>query len=119
MNNLGRNGIIVPGQSLVVPSTKKPKSAKSAAEGTSTSLASASTASVKAVGSTTNNSPLDAVLDVAPQSVDRDGKIVYVIYVEPEETLGHYSDWLRLGTISPIRGSTRAINRSRSISRIS
>lgn len=103
MNNLGRKGVIVPGQSLVVPSTKTPKPAKKAAKATTTSVAGTGTTAVRAVAGPTNNSPLDAVLDVAPQSVDRGGQIVYVIYVEPEETLGHYSDWLRLGTISPIR----------------
>jgi len=32
----------------------------------------------------------------------QDGRTVYRINVEPEETLGHYSDWLRLGGVQKI-----------------
>ena len=32
-----------------------------------------------------------------------DGRTLYRINVEPEETLGHYSDWLRLGGVESIR----------------
>ncbi len=41
-------------------------------------------------------------MDLSIQVSRLDGQTVYRINVEPEETLGHYSDWLRLGGVKRI-----------------
>ena len=46
---------------------------------------------------------LDQPFNLAVQTSVLDGKKIYRINVEPEETLGHYSDWLRLGGTEEIR----------------
>ena len=48
-------------------------------------------------------SPLDRPIDLSVQRSAVDGRTLYRINVEPEETLGHYSDWLRLGGVESIR----------------
>ena len=47
--------------------------------------------------------PLDQDIEFRVQTTERGGERVYRINVEPGETLGHYSDWLRLGGIAAIR----------------
>lgn len=48
-------------------------------------------------------SPLDRPVDLSIQMAGVNGKTVYRINIEPEETLGHYSDWLRLGGVKKLR----------------
>ena len=48
-------------------------------------------------------SPLDQPVDLSVQTAGVNGKTVYRINIEPEETLGHYSDWLRLGGVKKLR----------------
>ncbi|MDG2236541.1 MAG: hypothetical protein P8L34_01995, partial [Arenicellales bacterium] len=48
-------------------------------------------------------SPLDRPIDLSVQTAGVNGKTVYRINIEPEETLGHYSDWLRLGGVKKLR----------------
>ncbi|MBT5887455.1 MAG: LysM peptidoglycan-binding domain-containing protein [Acidiferrobacteraceae bacterium] len=48
-------------------------------------------------------SPLDRPVDLSVQTAGVNGKTVYRINIEPEETLGHYSDWLRLGGVKKLR----------------
>jgi LysM repeat protein len=48
-------------------------------------------------------SPLDRPVDLSIQTAGVNGKTVYRINIEPEETLGHYSDWLRLGGVKKLR----------------
>jgi hypothetical protein len=48
-------------------------------------------------------SPLDRPIDLSVQTAGVNGKTVYRINIEPEETLGHYSDWLRLGGVKQLR----------------
>jgi LysM repeat protein len=48
-------------------------------------------------------SPLDRPIDFSIQTAAVEGRTLYRINVEPEETLGHYSDWLRLGSVKKIR----------------
>ena len=48
-------------------------------------------------------SPFDRPIDLSVQRSAVDGRTLYRINVEPEETLGHYSDWLRLGGVKSIR----------------
>ena len=47
--------------------------------------------------------PLDQDIEFRIQATEQAGKRVYRINIEPGETLGHYSDWLRLGSIAAIR----------------
>ena len=47
--------------------------------------------------------PLDQDIEFRIQATEQAGKWVYRINIEPGETLGHYSDWLRLGGIAAIR----------------
>ena len=47
-------------------------------------------------------SPLDTPVDLSIQVSSREGETIYRINIEPEETLGHYSDWLRLGGVKRI-----------------
>ncbi|MEC7790838.1 MAG: LysM peptidoglycan-binding domain-containing protein [Pseudomonadota bacterium] len=47
--------------------------------------------------------PLDQDIEFRIQATEQAGKRVYRINIEPGETLGHYSDWLRLGGIAAIR----------------
>jgi hypothetical protein len=47
--------------------------------------------------------PLDQDVEFRVQVTERAGKRIYRINIEPSETLGHYSDWLRLGGIAAIR----------------
>ncbi|GIS91602.1 MAG: hypothetical protein CM1200mP20_16430 [Pseudomonadota bacterium] len=47
---------------------------------------------------------LDQDIEFSVQVTSRDGNQVYRINVEANETLGHYSDWLKLlGVLGPIR----------------
>ncbi|GIT54440.1 MAG: hypothetical protein Ct9H300mP16_16000 [Pseudomonadota bacterium] len=46
---------------------------------------------------------LDQDIEFSVQVTSRDGNQVYRINVEANETLGHYSDWLKLGGVGPIR----------------
>ena len=47
--------------------------------------------------------PLDQDIEIRLQVTEQAGERVYRINIEPGETLGHYSDWLRLGGIAAIR----------------
>ena len=47
--------------------------------------------------------PLDREIDLDVQIAGINGERVYRINIEPEETLGHYSDWLRLGGVKMLR----------------
>ena len=47
--------------------------------------------------------PLDQEIDLTIQTASRNGGVIYRINVEPEETLGHYSDWLKSGGTTSIR----------------
>ncbi|GJL81783.1 MAG: hypothetical protein DHS20C01_14170 [marine bacterium B5-7] len=47
-------------------------------------------------------SPLDGEIDLAVLSRTRNGVLQNYILVESEETLGHYADWLGIGSMSPI-----------------
>ena len=47
--------------------------------------------------------PLDQEIDLTIQTASRNGGVIFRINVEPEETLGHYSDWLKSGGTTSIR----------------
>ena len=114
-NGLQTASIIVPGQALRLPGNAQNRRSSSTDSGAddsgSTEVSSkqgqpdtASTASSEAVTPPSRViEPLDQDIEFRIQATEQAGKRVYRINIEPGETLGHYSDWLRLGGIAAIR----------------
>ena len=122
-NGLQTASIIVPGQALRLPGNAKNRRSSSTVSGAgvsklisaddsgSTDVSSkqdqpdtASAASSEAVTPPSHViEPLDQDVEFRIQATEQAGKRVYRINIEPGETLGHYSDWLRLGGIAAIR----------------
>ena len=122
-NGLQTASIIVPGQALRLPGNAQNRRSSSTVSGAgvsklisaddsgSTEVSSkqgqpdtASTASSEAVTPPSRViEPLDQDIEFRIQATEQAGKRVYRINIEPGETLGHYSDWLRLGGIAAIR----------------
>ena len=122
-NGLKTASIIVPGQALRLPGNAQNRRSSSTVSGAgvsklisaddsgSTEVSSkqgqpdtASTASSEAVTPPSRViEPLDQDIEFRIQATEQAGKRVYRINIEPGETLGHYSDWLRLGGIAAIR----------------
>ena len=122
-NGLRTASIIVPGQALRLPGNAQNRRSSSTVSGAgvsklisaddsgSTEVSSkqgqpdtASTASSEAVTPPSRViEPLDQDIEFRIQATEQAGKRVYRINIEPGETLGHYSDWLRLGGIAAIR----------------
>ena len=118
-NALGKEALIRPGQSLTImgvpaslarsysPSSKVAKVAVASVEAKSSADAAWSKIA-ESVGDSSGSglsgvSPLDRPIDLSVQTSAVDGRTLYRINVEPEETLGHYSDWLHLGGVTKIR----------------
>ncbi|MCP4830268.1 MAG: LysM peptidoglycan-binding domain-containing protein [Proteobacteria bacterium] len=124
-NALGTDAVIRPGQILQLagvptvlaravaaavpkPSVKLPAAPATATldQGTGDSggsqIADKKTPAPEALA-TTKISPLDQPIDLSIQTAGVNGETVYRINIEPEETLGHYSDWLRLGGVKKLR----------------
>ncbi|HSH43164.1 MAG TPA: LysM peptidoglycan-binding domain-containing protein [Arenicellales bacterium] len=90
VNGLGRQAVIRPGRKLRIPGLRH-----------DTQIADA-----EGAGESGSNIPLPEVMadiDVAVRVVDRDGGARYLTTVLPEETLGHYADWLGLGGTTALR----------------
>jgi len=118
-NQLGKEALIRPGQSLNIagvpanlarsyspPSveTKTDSSSGGAAPSTDPAWPEITSGSNSSSGpELTDVSPLDRPIDLSVQTSAVNGETLYRINVEPEETLGHYSDWLRLGGVRKIR----------------
>ena len=122
-NGLQMTSIIVPGQALRLPGNAQNRRSSSTVSGAgvsklisaddsgSTEVSSkqgqpetASAASSEAVTPPSRVlEPLDQDIEFRIQATEQAGKRVYRINIEPGETLGHYSDWLRLGGIAAIR----------------
>lgn len=134
LNNLGRRALIRVGQKLEIPenAAKATVLASKPAE-KKVQVAVAETKSVD--GANSSRSSSDSLNDTAAQvmpdssrvfqqlidniSVDvvagrKDGKWVFSIFVEPEETMGHYADWLGIGSTRTIR-NLNGIRSSRQI----
>ena len=115
-NNLKVSALIAPGDKLKIPG-KKPIENKAVSASvaepvmlTSTLLLGATELSDGPPDPTpalaqrgVSVSPLDRPVDLSVQTAGVNGKTVYRINIEPEETLGHYSDWLRLGGVKKLR----------------
>ena len=122
-NGLRTASIIVPGQALRLPGNAQNRRSSSTVSGAGVSkLISADDSGSTGVSSkqgqpdtasTTSSEavippsrviePLDQDIEFRIQATEQAGKRVYRINIEPGETLGHYSDWLRLGGIAAIR----------------
>lgn len=122
-NGLQTASIIVPGQALRLPGNAQNRRSSSTVSGAGVSkLISADDSGSTEVSSkqgqpdtasTTSSEavippsrviePLDQDIEFRIQATEQAGKRVYRINIEPGETLGHYSDWLRLGGIAAIR----------------
>ncbi len=120
LNNLGRRAFIRVGQKLEIPARavanaekKISKVAKSERQTLDNSEKSKNTASVK---NTSAPAPAPEPVDTSGVyrrlidsiSVDvtsgrQNGKYIFSIAVQPEETMGHYADWLGIGSTRPIR----------------
>jgi len=86
-NGLTARTVLRPGQQLVITRSQVP----------------AQTASARRVAFGQLIKPPDAELDIQIHSkTTRSGKI-YRIRVQPEETLGHYADWLGLGSTGKLK----------------
>ena len=122
-NGLQMASIIVPGQALRLPGNAQNRRSSSTVSGAGVSkLISADDSGSTEVSSKQNQpdtasaasseavtplsrvlEPLDQDIEFRIQATEQAGKRVYRINIEPGETLGHYSDWLRLGGIAAIR----------------
>ena len=105
-NALGTEAVIQPGQILQIAgvdwalaASAEPK-ATSSQQGASGSFTEV--APIKKQNAWPDISPLDTPVDLSIQVSSREGETIYRINIEPEETLGHYSDWLRLGGVKRI-----------------
>ena len=79
-NSLGKKAIIVPGQILKIPG-----------------------ATIEQPVVRFAITPLDQELDFSVQTAAINGKTIFRINVEPEETLRHYADWLALPDVDGLR----------------
>ncbi len=122
-NGLQMASIIVPGQALRLPANAQNQRSWSTTSGAGVSkLISADDSGSTKVSSKRDQpgkasaassevvtppsrviGPLDQDIEFRIQATEQAGKRVYRINIEPGETLGHYSDWLRLGGIAAIR----------------
>ncbi|WP_424946143.1 LysM peptidoglycan-binding domain-containing protein [Candidatus Spongiihabitans sp.] len=114
LNNLNKKAVIFPGQKLKIPGLEVPDTTQTAQQ-----LAQVDLEIAKATGqaggqvddvttSQTVKYPalsnlLDTLPDLSISITGSSGNPVYRIRVEADETLGHYSDWLGLGSTKAIR----------------
>lgn len=104
-NQLGADALITPGQLLQIEGVD-PKIAKAASQLIKANKEETKVSNQDILKVSTQAwpdiNPLDTPVDLSIQISGQDGRTVYRINVEPEETLGHYSDWLRLGGVQKI-----------------
>jgi len=128
LNNLGRRALIRVGQKLEIPAKagsgarvakvekKQNKVAEVEKQIFDNSEKSKNTASVKKPAAPPPPPPPKPVIDTSGVyqtlidniSVDvipgkQNGRYIFSIVVQPEETMGHYADWLGIGGTRPIR----------------
>ena len=115
INNLNKRATIYPGQKLKVPGFEAPDTSQTAAQLASakpSASESGKSASVKRdPGPSVTGGQLVNLLDTLPDLSIRvgsdDGKPVYYVFVEVDETLGHFADWLGIGGSSTLRKINR------------
>lgn len=110
-NRLGKKAVIHIGQSLIIPGLQKQvaSASKSSSEKESQIISSAKTPTKQQVveaisqGSPEDFQKLMEKIDISVFAKQKESATLYFTRVLPEETLGHYADWLRLGGTSAIR----------------
>ena len=125
LNNLGRRALIRVGQKLEIPAKGKPATqVASKTQAKKVQVAKAEATKVNSTKTTNNTAPetkAQSTRTVLTQSANgvyqklvdnisvnvaagrRNGQWVFSIIVEPEETMGHYADWLGIGSTRSIR----------------
>lgn len=124
LNNLGRKALIRVGQKLEIPVSgsirvaaagqqkKQPAAPDSGAvqpkwktsEETTSAVVTPKAARAEATPAVADiYKRMAENIDVGVRSGQRNGRAVFSIVVEPEETMGHYADWLGIGSTRPIR----------------
>ncbi len=108
LNKLDRKGIIHPGQRLKVPGYDIPDTSETAEQLAQIDKVIASTQSDKSAPETESGNPeltnlLDTLPDLSVMIAEGGTGPVYRIRVESDETLGHYADWLGIGSAKPLR----------------
>ena len=104
-NRLGQRSVIVPGQQLRVPAGQ---GSFTAAGANSRPVDSHAARAPATAGEDEDlNDVLDRAVDLGMRHEGGDTGSRYYIVVEPDETLGHYADWLRI----PGTGALRKLNR--------
>ncbi len=117
LNQLSKTAVIFPGQKLKIPGLEVPKTSKTAEQLANVAAviaqdSSADDAADDADSSTDSqsskiNPQLNNLLDTLPElgvSVSNSaGVAVYRVWVEADETIGHYADWSGLGRTKKIR----------------
>lgn len=108
-NGLGRRAIIHIGQELKIPGFKKAVQVAKDEPPTSSSGGVGKAAQehpAEPEPGPSGNGPIPdlmAEIDTSVQVVENNGKTRYLTRVLPEETLGHYADWLGLGSTRKLR----------------
>ncbi|MGI9318595.1 MAG: LysM peptidoglycan-binding domain-containing protein [bacterium] len=115
INNLNKRATIYPGQKLKVPGYEAPATSQTAAQ-----LASAQpSASEIGKAATVKRDPgpsvsgnqlvnlLDTLPDLSIRVGSEGGNPIYYVFVEVDETLGHFADWLGIGGSGTLRKTNR------------
>ena len=117
INNLDRRATIYPGQKLIIPGFETQKTTETAGSLASVQTAPDTVTKQKGAGTTRlkKRQPstvqsagqllnlLDSLPDLSVQVDSASGEPEYFIYVEIDETLGHFADWLGIGSSSGLR----------------
>lgn len=104
-NDLGSRAIINVGQKLRVPGLKQDTQIAGADSGAAQDAADgdAGQTGQQAQGGASPIPDMMAEIDVAVRVVEKSDGVRYLTSVLPEETLGHYADWLGLGGTRELR----------------
>lgn len=107
VNSLGGRAIIHIGQKLRIPGLDKETQVASVQKSPATGKAAqARREAAPAAGKGDAGAPIPELMeeiDVGVQVVEKDGETRYFTKVLPEETLGHYADWLGIGGTHALR----------------
>ncbi len=100
-NKLGRRALIRVGQQLSIPTPGPRKVVTAAARPEAPPLGPGGPPQPLSEAAISEALGIGDELQVAVRQID--GQRRYTIRVEPEETLGHYADWLGVGVAGPLR----------------
>jgi len=100
-NNLNQKSVIQIGQILIVPVPAPVTAAPAQVAAVESETADEENATESE--STELNEVLDKAIDLRVQTGSKNGKVSYYVTVESSETLGHYADWLGIGTSQTLR----------------